>query len=527
MISDRSQLIIDAQEDRLRDYNEDLCCLREAELILFCMQNICVEPIQAQLRPEWLVRPEMRKAYAAMIGYHGSEAANRLRAWITDPYVQRAISAVEDITSVGPDTIPGMIQTIRDGYYTRESTRVIADYINARTAKAKASNLRKLEKLDELLHVDDPYIEGLEVVDMEHRTPAIQYCLKFGDIMFCPRKELVAIKGQAKHGKSHLIEIMMAAIMHQGEVCGIDVANHTRPLRMLYVDTEQGMYSTEHIVEGAMQLAGLDTAHNFPGLDVVNLRKVSKDKRVKVIRDYVSTGKYDVCFIDGIRDLIFDFNDLEEADRLLVDVLEMIDSFDVAYVTVLHENPGGDSAKMRGHLGTEVANKAFEVFECKRIDDVFNVSNSERRSKMLPTFAFRFDEDDQLTACEPNDKETTGPSPLAPEKESKADKEHRLFMQFLKAFEDDPKLSLTETDIVRNLNKKCGMTRTTAQRRLEHYFNAGKIVRDGEGQGARYYMSPQTASEYAIMQNSAEAFLAQQQQADAAAHTEPDNEIPF
>lgn len=349
--------------------------------------------------------------------------------------------------------------------------------------------------------------EGVVVIDMRNRSKPIEFCVEMGDALLCPKREMTCIKGHAKHGKTQLVSLLTAAILGNGAtVCGMKA--HRNDLRILYVDTEQSLFSTEYIVEKGLRMAGLPIEDNSPRLTAINMRKTPKAKRKDSIQNMVSTGRYDVVIVDGIKDLCLDFNDLKEADQLMVDVLAMIEANDIAFVTVLHENPSGDSSKMRGHLGTEAENKAFSVYQSRKKDDIYNVINTECRMKPTPTFAFRFNDDDELEACEPNVEEdkTTSQSPQAPTREEKQR------AQFLKAWEDNPSLSLTELDIINTLAKKCDMKRSTVQRRIEYFEAKGVIECDDpeHGKGARYGLTPQTRTELAQR-----AYLEQQQNDDA------------
>lgn len=476
-------------------------------------QNI--EQIKTAIRPEWCIRRETAQMYQVIkTSPDVVSLQTMLCTYLNDEYVVKAMRSVDILTV----SVSKVAAQIRDGYHRRESDAAVSAYLNSTTPSARRFNLKRLEKLEDEM-TDNAPIEGLETIDMSNRSPAIEYCLKSGEVMWAPRKEVTAIKGRAKNGKTNLLAIMMAAMIGRCAACGIDVANHEQQLRILYVDTEQGMWSSEHIIEKAMQMAGFDPNDNIAQLSAINLRKTPKRQRKTAIERYVSTGQYDVVIVDGIKDLCYDFNDLKESDELMVDVLSLVDTFNVSFITVLHENPSGDNGKMRGHLGTEVENKAFEVLESKRVDDVFNVSNTERRAKMIPTFAFRFNEDDELEVCEPNvGRETTSQGPLRPTKE---EKEAKLWNQFRKAWEDNPNLSLTQQEICDNLAKKCGMKTTTAKRRIEDYLAQGKIYRDGEGRGARFYPSPAEMSQWAIERQSAAEYLEAQKALDNQQESAP------
>jgi hypothetical protein len=62
--------------------------------------------------------------------------------------------------------------------------------------------------------------------------------------------------------------------------------------------------------------------------------------------------------MDGVADLCADPNDSEEAFDLVHELHALAIGHDCAIVTVLHENPGSESGKTRGHLGSQLERKA-------------------------------------------------------------------------------------------------------------------------------------------------------------------------
>lgn len=61
---------------------------------------------------------------------------------------------------------------------------------------------------------------------------------------------------------------------------------------------------------------------------------------------------------------------------------------DVAIVNVLHTNKRKDDSDMKGHLGTLLLQKASDVFEVKKNDGIFNVTESDCRNVSIPDFSF-------------------------------------------------------------------------------------------------------------------------------------------
>jgi hypothetical protein len=71
-----------------------------------------------------------------------------------------------------------------------------------------------------------------------------------------------------------------------------------------------------------------------------------------------TTGGNFAVLIDGIGDLCADPNDSEEAFELVHELHQLAITFHCGIVTVLHENPGSEGGKTRGHLGSQLERKA-------------------------------------------------------------------------------------------------------------------------------------------------------------------------
>ena len=66
--------------------------------------------------------------------------------------------------------------------------------------------------------------------------------------------------------------------------------------------------------------------------------------------------------LDVITDCVFNFNDTKDSMKLIDMMNQAINRYDVTFLCLIHENPGnGDKA--RGHLGTEILNKASTVIQ--------------------------------------------------------------------------------------------------------------------------------------------------------------------
>ena len=196
------------------------------------------------------------------------------------------------------------------------------------------------------------------------------------------------VKGKAKSKKSFFINMATAAAVGKGLL-----QNKLRsPLKdgfnqVLYFDTEQSKYHVQRAVKRICTQIDVDIPNN---LNTYGLRKSSPSERLKLVEYAIeNTPNLGFVVIDGIRDLITSINDETEASNIASKLLKWTEEYNIHIVVVLHENPGSDKA--RGHIGTELMNKAETVIALqvdKYDENVSIVSAGFCRNKAFKPFAF-------------------------------------------------------------------------------------------------------------------------------------------
>jgi hypothetical protein len=196
------------------------------------------------------------------------------------------------------------------------------------------------------------------------------------------------VKGKAKSKKSFFINMAIAAAVGKGLL-----QNKLRSLlkdnfnKVLYFDTEQSKYHVQKAVKRICTQIGVGIPSN---LNTYGLRKSSPSERLKLIEYAIeNTPSLGFVVIDGIRDLITSINDEAEASNIASKLLKWTEEYNIHIVVVLHENPGSDKA--RGHIGTELMNKAETVIALqvdKYDESVSIVSAGFCRNKAFKPFAF-------------------------------------------------------------------------------------------------------------------------------------------
>jgi len=179
---------------------------------------------------------------------------------------------------------------------------------------------------------------------------------------------------------------------------------------VLYVDTEMEKLNSAKVLRRVHWLCGWQMDLPCERFHVLWLRSVTdtKDdkgnvkekayqKRYRLIRQAIDILKPDAVFIDGIRDIIGNFNDNEESAALVSDLMALAEQRQICIWNTLHMNPrmkNDDESKMRGHLGTELGNKVTDTLVCikhkndKTGEVYFTVKQDDARGKDMEDWEF-------------------------------------------------------------------------------------------------------------------------------------------
>jgi len=147
-------------------------------------------------------------------------------------------------------------------------------------------------------------------------------------------------------------------------------------------------------------------------LDYISLLAIKRNERLRALQEYIAWKRQDtkghvLIVLDVVSDCISDFNDAPESMGIIDYMNTMINEEDVTFLCVIHENPNGN-AKARGHLGTELKNKASITLQISQYGGemdghiVYKIQNLKNRmDRPLPDVFVEFDESTGLLVlCE-------------------------------------------------------------------------------------------------------------------------------
>lgn len=245
-----------------------------------------------------------------------------------------------------------------------------------------------------------------------------RFTLSWNGVPFAPLGGIHNITGQAGNGKTMTIAQFMAAILC-GEFGGLryELSDEIPNPSVLYIDTEMEKDNTIAVKNRVLTMAGRDVNRMYDDFKIIMLRDVADipqvddkgnpvlDKKgrqqmvnpaivrwrmiLKAIWQYRPT----VVFIDGLLDVVADFNDNIECQLLIFKCMKLASHYDISLWCILHQNPGGE--KLVGHLGSFLERKVTDVIQTKKDkndktgDVTFEVKQKKARSQDFADWSFR------------------------------------------------------------------------------------------------------------------------------------------
>lgn len=213
------------------------------------------------------------------------------------------------------------------------------------------------------------------------------YLLEINGVGVMPRGGLTVVSGEKKNGKTSFLTAMVATMM-SGRDFGT-MRRRTAPGKILWVDTEQSSNDMSFAFERLFRQACIPLRDDSKKHDfyILKTRPLAPVQREQVLRDAVEQLQPSVVIVDGIRDLIEDFNDVTQSHYITTEVLRMLDQHPhMNVVCVIHTNP--DSTRLRGHLGRELENKCRDLFNCVKGVAAFTVTHESRGRQYPGSFVF-------------------------------------------------------------------------------------------------------------------------------------------
>ena len=214
----------------------------------------------------------------------------------------------------------------------------------------------------------------------------------------CSPGNITNLIAQAKAGKTAFTSALIAAaIVADAELQDRDTLGVTATapgtLNLLHIDTEQSPFDHDQLIRLCLRRAGVATppkwlrSYALAGFNAKDLRLSLTALLAQFSRD---GGLYAVI-LDGAADFVDDVNDPGECNPFVAELHHLAIEHNCPIITVVHENPGQDFGKMRGHLGSQLERKAESNLRLRKTEEVTTVfSEKMRKAPILEKDGPRF-----------------------------------------------------------------------------------------------------------------------------------------
>ncbi len=326
--------------------------------------------------------------------------------------------------------------------------------------------------------------------DKPYRPP--RYTLERNGIPFADVGELHIVSGKPGNGKTGLMSQLEAATL-SGSFCKLQgrAVNHKVkdkntgevremkiPTRLLHIDTEQGEDDTIAFKNRVCSMSGIPSNKAKEQFFILRLRdtETAIERWQKILSAIYQVKPTDI-FLDGMLDIVEDYNDQKECQPIIRKCMMLATHYDASLWAVLHENPLVD--KLVGTLGSITQRKVAEIFTVIKVkqadlkesdrkpglpDIYFRVKQVKARGKDVGDWLFRF-ENNVGGWGQPIEIEDTGATVIDNKRANELKECDALF----KAYNWTPS-GTTYTELERHIRTHGHIT---SNRKISELFNLG------------------------------------------------------
>ena len=194
------------------------------------------------------------------------------------------------------------------------------------------------------------------VIDGNVDYPEPEYLIRIGDVPTLPKGNLVAVSAKWKNGKTFFCDILSAIFL--GSSTFINCENLIKQGKVRFIDTEQSRNDTARILKTIRAIIPED---RHDDIEVSCLRDADIDSynqgngdvsRYEFVRQSIEIERPDLVIVDGIADLIYNYNDVTESQDMVNKLAALANKHNCCIVVVMHQNKGSHDKMMKGHIGT-------------------------------------------------------------------------------------------------------------------------------------------------------------------------------
>ena len=228
---------------------------------------------------------------------------------------------------------------------------------------------------------------------------------RYGSII-ASEGNISAVVGAAKSKKTFLCTALVGAMLRPNGTAAFGITPSQS--LVLWVDTEQSASHTQRVIKRIHRMANMPEDEPYDKLVTLTLREVEPKERFSILKDAIAYYKPRLVVIDGISDLMYNSNCIEESDSVVGELMALSTEYNCHIMNVLHTNPNSDKA--RGHIGSTLQRKVETMIYVRKVGERSVVEPQYCRNEEFAPFAFHITEEGMPEECDmPSEREEQSP----------------------------------------------------------------------------------------------------------------------
>jgi len=230
-------------------------------------------------------------------------------------------------------------------------------------------------------------------IDRNIDYPDPEYLIEIGGVPTMPKGNLVALSAKWKNGKTFFCDILSSVFLGANGFGGVRALKTSGKVQ--FYDTEQAVSDTARILK---VINSMTNEHRHDDIKVYCLRNAcienmdndtNEISRLEFISQTIASDHPDLVIVDGIADLIYNYNDVIESQSVVNNLAALANENNCCIVVVMHQNKSKQDKSMKGHLGTMLFQKCSDVFTVEKVSNLFIVTHQVSRHRQCEDFVFK------------------------------------------------------------------------------------------------------------------------------------------
>ena len=193
------------------------------------------------------------------------------------------------------------------------------------------------------------------------------------------------IQAPPKSKKTYFVSLLVAAYLETNKYSA-HISGTRNGKKIIHFDTEQSDYHASTVFRRPIDMCTVsDNYYTFA------LRELDVQEKILIIEECLEQTKdIGLLVIDGIADLVYDVNNIEQSSALVNKLMKWSSKNNCHIVTVIHSNYG--TTKPTGHLGSYLEKRCETQMQLELNDvhkDWVNVICKKSRGCEFDNFSFK------------------------------------------------------------------------------------------------------------------------------------------